>query len=205
MGQFFTSCGQLGSGYDLQCIQQGPKANSFQPQRNLIFASFILLLLRKNRFTLSLNCLYGKNHADAVHSVFRQTLTFNIIPSSQCKDSTGSDIHVMKSQQQILRMEGTSKVIWLNLASSSRTLVPRVQKLVRLAANKQIQSQRSLLTWQAISLECEFTIQKIFLVFSHFQALVPHLALLPRKQPRITLLCSAHTQTLWNITQPCKE
>ena len=98
MGQFFTSGGQLGSGYDLQCIQQGPKANSFQPQRNLIFASLILLLLRKNRFTLSLNCLYGKNHADAVHSVFRQTLTFNIIQSSECKDSTGSDIHVMKSQ-----------------------------------------------------------------------------------------------------------
>ena len=97
MGQFFTSGGQLGSGYDLQCIQQGPKANSFQPQRNLIFASFIPLLLRKNCFTLSLNCLYGKNHADAVHSVFRQTLTFNIIQSNQCKDSTGGDIHIMKS------------------------------------------------------------------------------------------------------------
>ena len=78
----------------------------------------------------------------AVHPVFRQTLTFNIIQSNQHKDITGGDIQVMKSQSQILRMEGTSKVIWLNL-SSSRTLVPRVQNLVHLAANKQIHSQRS--------------------------------------------------------------
>lgn len=80
----------------------------------------------------------------AIHPVFSHTLTFNITQSNQRKGSTGGDIHVRKSLIfQILRMYGTSEVIWLNLPYRSRTLVPRAQKLVPLAVNEWIYSQRS--------------------------------------------------------------